>query len=216
MRGHIAYVALSGFDPGTGSALDLIKRLQKKVKLRGVILDLRGNGGGSPSEVALLLGAFEHGRAWSYDCTITGRCTASYPNSTTRLLHLPLAVLTDRNCESACDAFAAAVKDLNLGTLIGTRTAGIASGPADGWLLDDGSVLGLPAEHTLGADHGIIDGIGVAPGYYIPYTAKDLANRARPGHRQSPRPARQLDCVSQRILSILSGGPRGVAVNPRS
>jgi len=181
LSGHIAYVAMSSFDPGSASeALDLIKRLQERVKLRGLILDLRGNGGGSPSETALLLGAFEHGRAWSYDCTITGRCTANYPDRTTRLLHLPLVVLTDRNCESACDAFAGAVKDLHLGTLIGTRTAGIISGPAAEWPLDDGSVLILPAEHEVSADHEIINAIGVAPDYYLPNTARDLATRHDP------------------------------------
>lgn len=180
-RGHIAYVALPSFDSGTArGALDSISRLAKKAKLRGVILDLRGNDGGSVFEVARLLGAFEHGRAWSYDCTTTGRCTASYPDGTTRRLHLTLAVLTDRSCESACDAFAGAVKDLHLGTLIGTRTAGIASGPPAGYLLDDGSELSLPARYFVSADHEIINGIGVAPSYYLPYTAKDLATRHDP------------------------------------
>jgi carboxyl-terminal processing protease len=160
--------------------LDAIKRLAKTAKLRGVILDLRGNGGGSPVVVAELLGAFEHGRAWSYDCTITGRCTASYPDHRTRRLHLTLAVLTDRNCESACDAFAGAVKDLHLGTLIGTRTAGIASGPPAGYPLDDGSELDLPARYFVGADREILNGIGVAPSYYLAYTAKDLATRHDP------------------------------------
>jgi carboxyl-terminal processing protease len=42
-------------------------------------------------------------------------------------------------------------------------------------VLDDGSLLGLPPRHALGADHEIINGIGVAPGYYIPVTPWDLA-----------------------------------------
>ena len=91
-----------------------------------------------------------------------------------------LAVLTDRNCESACDAFAGAVKDLHLGTLIGTRTAGIASGTPNIYLLDDGSLLSLPARYFVSADHEIINGIGVAPSYSLPYTAKDLATRHDP------------------------------------
>jgi carboxyl-terminal processing protease len=62
-----------------------------------------------------------------------------------------------------------------LGTLIGTRTVGIVAGPAAGWALDDGSLLQLPARHGLGADHELINGIGVAPDYYIPRTAQDLA-----------------------------------------
>jgi carboxyl-terminal processing protease len=112
---------------------------------------------------------------WSYDCDVTGHCTANHTGTVTPLLHLPLAVLTDRNCASACDAFAGAVKDLRLGTLIGTRTAGIVAGPANVYELDDGRLLGLPSLHELGALHEIINGIGVAPDYYLPLTAADLS-----------------------------------------
>jgi carboxyl-terminal processing protease len=125
--------------------------------------------------VSRLLGAFTHGAAWSYHCDVHGSCAARYTDSSVPLLHLPLVVLTDRNCVSACDAFSGAVKDLRLGTLVGTRTAGIVSGPAAGYLLDDGSVLRLPAGHDLGTDHELINGIGVAPDYYLPLTPQDLS-----------------------------------------
>jgi hypothetical protein len=59
------------------------------------------------------------------------------------------------------------VKDLRLGTLVGTRTSGIVSGPAAAYLLDDASLLTLPAKHELSADHELINGIGVAPDYYL-------------------------------------------------
>jgi carboxyl-terminal processing protease len=49
------------------------------------------------------------------------------------------------------------------------------AGPAAGYLLDDGSLLGFPAGHDLGADHELINGIGVAPDYYVPLTAQDLS-----------------------------------------
>jgi carboxyl-terminal processing protease len=84
-------------------------------------------------------------------------------------------VLTDRNCASACDAFSGAVKDLRLGTLVGTRTAGIVAAPAAPYLLDDASLIILPAKHELSADHELINGIGVAPDYYVPLTAQDLS-----------------------------------------
>jgi carboxyl-terminal processing protease len=90
-------------------------------------------------------------------------------------VHLPLVVLADRNCASACDAFSGAVKDLRVGTLVGTRTSGIVAGPAMGFVLEDGSLLSLPAEHELGASHETINGIGVAPGYYVPLTARDVS-----------------------------------------
>ena len=122
-----------------------------------------------------LLGAFTHGAAYTYDCDVHGNCPASYTGSDVPLLHLQLVVLTDRNCASACDAFSGAVKDLRLGTLIGTRTAGIAAAPADAYLLDDASLIILPARHELSAHHELINGIGVAPDYYLPLTPQDLS-----------------------------------------
>jgi carboxyl-terminal processing protease len=176
LNGHIAYVQLPGFFPGAADqVLQAIPNPAKGAKLHGLILDLRGNGGGSPAEVSRLLGAFTHGAAYIYLCDVHGSCAATRTDTDVPLLHLPLVVLTDRNCVSACDAFSGAVKDLRLGTLVGTRTGGILSGPAAPYLLDDASLIILPPKHAFGADHEIIDGIGVAPDYYLPVTAQDLS-----------------------------------------
>jgi carboxyl-terminal processing protease len=181
LDGDIAYVRLPAFFPGAADqVLRAIANLAPGARLHGLILDLRGNRGGAPSEVGTLLGAFIHGAAWSYDCDSHNRCTANDTDGSTPLLHLPLVVLTDRSCVSACDAFSGAVKDHRLGILVGTRTAGIASGPATGYLLGDGSVLALPARHELGADHELINGVGVAPDYFVPLTAYDLSTGRDP------------------------------------
>ena len=176
LNGHIAYVQLPGFFPGSADqVLQAVHGLAGNAKLRGLILDLRGNGGGTVADPARLLGAFIHGAAWSYDCDVHGSCTAHYTDSSVPLLHLPLVVLTDRNCASACDAFSGAVKDLRLGTLVGTRTSGIVAAPAAAYLLDDASLIILPATQELSARHELINGIGVAPDYYLPLTAQDLS-----------------------------------------
>lgn len=47
--------------------------------------------------------------------------------------------------------------------------------PPAAYLLDDASLIILPPKHAVGADHEIIDGIGVAPDYYLPLTAQDLS-----------------------------------------
>lgn len=49
------------------------------------------------------------------------------------------------------------------------------AGPASPYLLDDGSLLGVPTAHTLGANGEIIDGIGVAPDYNAPVTPQTLS-----------------------------------------
>jgi carboxyl-terminal processing protease len=86
-----------------------------------------------------------------------------------------------RNCASACDAFSGAVRDLGAGKIVGTRTAGFVSGPASGYLLNDGSQLILAARHELSAAGEIINGIGVAPDHHIPLTADDLSAGRDPG-----------------------------------
>jgi carboxyl-terminal processing protease len=189
LRGSIAYAQVSAFTPGMPLELfgDL-ELLGEKAKLRGLVLDLRGNGGGSPKGVADLLGAFVHHATWSYDCTVKGQCRPNQVDSSIALLHLPLVVLTDRGCVSACDAFSAAVRDLHLGELVGTRTGGLVSGPAEAFTLDDGSVLGLPLRHEFGPDHEMVDGVGVAPDYYLPRTAYDLST----GHDPDVAKALQL------------------------
>ena len=181
LHGDIAYVQITGFAPGVArAALSLIRDLGEKAKLRGVMLDLRGNTGGSPTETALLLGAFAPDKVVHYLCDVGGKCTPSYTSSAVPLLHLPLVVLVDRNCISACEDFSGAVKDLHLGALVGTRTGGIVSGPAAAYLLDDGTFLALPALHQVEPDHEIVNGIGVAPDYYVPMTPYDLSTGRDP------------------------------------
>ncbi len=177
LPGGAIYVQLPGFYEG--AADQVIAELQSKPE--AVVLDLRGNGGGSPREVTRLLGAFAHGKVTSYFCPLKGDCVPNRTDDSVPLLGSRLVVLTDRACASACDDFSAAVKDNALGTLVGTRTAGAVSGPGEGYLLDDGSVLILPKVRHLGPDREIIDTIGVPVDHYAPMTALDLATGRDPG-----------------------------------
>ncbi|WP_189239115.1 S41 family peptidase [Planomonospora parontospora] len=177
LPGGAVYVRLPGFHEG--AADQVIAKLQGKPK--AVVLDLRGNGGGSPREVTRLLGAFAHGKVTSYFCQLKGDCVPNRTDDSVPLLGSRLIVLTDRACASACDDFSAAVKGNGLGTLVGTRTAGAVSGPGEGYLLDDGSVLILPKVRHLGPAREIIDTIGVPVDHHAPMTALDLATGHDPG-----------------------------------
>ncbi|PSL51630.1 carboxyl-terminal processing protease [Saccharothrix carnea] len=174
--GNIAYVTLPGFAPPLADqVLAAIADLRAGTALRGVVLDLRGNGGGSPEAVAKLLGALAHGKVTSYWCDVRDRCTPNRTDDSVALLNLPFVALTDRRCASACDSFTSAVKDLKLGTLVGTRTAGAVSGPGQPYLLDNGTVLGLPKHHEIAANKEVVNTIGVAPDHHVPTTAADLS-----------------------------------------
>jgi carboxyl-terminal processing protease len=172
----IAYVRMTGFAPGSANrVLKAISGLRTGRTLSGVVLDLRGNGGGSPVEATRLLSAFVHGKVTAYQCTVDDKCQAMPTDDTVELLHLPLMVLTDRGCASACEHFGSAVKDLRIGRLVGTRTAGVISGPAQSYLLTNNTFLSFPNRHHLGPNREVIDRIGVPPDHYVPLTPKDAA-----------------------------------------
>jgi len=177
----IAYVRMTGFAPDSANrVLKAITGLRTGRTLAGVMLDLRGNGGGSPVEVARLVSAFVHGKVTAYQCTVDGRCAKSSTDDTVELLNLPLVVLVDHGCASACEHFSSAVKDLRIGRLVGTRTAGIISGPAQSYLLSNNTLLSFPDRHHLGPDHEVIDRIGVPPDQYVPLTPEDAAAERDP------------------------------------
>ena len=49
------------------------------------------------------------------------------------------------------------------------------AGPAAGYSLDDGSIPAITTVHEVEANGERIDGIGVAPDYVVPLTAKALS-----------------------------------------
>ncbi|TDD16405.1 S41 family peptidase [Nonomuraea diastatica] len=172
----IAYVRVRGFAPDSANRVfKAISRLRTGRTLTGVVLDLRGNGGGIPAEATRLVSAFVHGKATAYLCTVDGACRPQRTDDTVELLDLPLMVLTDRGCASACEHFSSAVKDLRLGRLVGTRTAGVISGPAQSYLLRNNTLLSFPARHHRGPAGEVIDRIGVPPDHHVPLTPKDAA-----------------------------------------
>lgn len=176
LQDDIAYVRMTGFAAGSANRVfKAISRLRTGRTLTGVVLDLRGNGGGSPAEAVRLLSAFAHGKNTAYQCTADGTCQATPTDDTVELLNLPLVVLTDRSCASACEHVSSAVRDLRLGQLVGTRTAGVISGPAQPYLLVNNTFLSLPARHHLGPNREVIDRIGVPPDHHVPLTPKDAA-----------------------------------------
>ncbi|MEV4320118.1 S41 family peptidase [Actinocrispum sp. NPDC049592] len=179
LPGDIASLVLHGFAP---DAADQIFQVLKDMgTVKGMVLDLRGNGGGSPDAVRKLVSALVHNKTYSFWCDRAGTCTPNKTDDSVPLLNIPLVVLTDRECASACDAFTSAVKDLKLGTVIGTRTAGAVSGPAGGYLLSDNSLISFPEQHEKGANGEVINGVGVAPDIYLPRTAEDLSKGRDPG-----------------------------------
>ncbi|MFD8865027.1 S41 family peptidase [Streptomyces sp. NPDC059590] len=182
VAGGIANVRLDAFYPGVAQeALKAIADLKATTKLTGIIFDLRGNRGGVADEGNKLMGAFVHDASAVSFCDADGDCDPQPVDNSTPLLNLPMVTLTDDGCASACEVFATGVKDLHLGALVGTRTAGVNSGPARLYALNDHtSLIRLPSQRVIGANGEIIDGVGVPPDHFAPLTAADVSTGKDP------------------------------------
>ena len=114
------------FEHATGakSADDIAKEVQKlkDENVEGIVLDLRGNGGGSLPDVVKIAGLFiEDGPI----VQVKSRDEKPYTwkdKDKSVLYSGPLTVMVDENSASASEIFAAAIQDYNRGIVIGSSS----------------------------------------------------------------------------------------------
>jgi carboxyl-terminal processing protease len=158
---EVAYVRLAGFSEGAhGELRDEIERLYSR-GANGLVLDLRGNGGGLLDEAVLTASVFiEDGVIVS----TSGRTQAEtdYEAVGGALDPQPTVVLIDRNTASAAEILAAALSERGLATLVGTRSFG--KGTFQEVIeLDQGGALDLTVGEYLTSDGKSLAGKGIRP-----------------------------------------------------
>ncbi len=92
--------------------------------INGLIIDLRGNGGGSLSEALELTGLFIEEGPIVQTKDSTGRIDINNDPDPSIVYAGPLAVLVNRNSASASEIFAGAIQDYQRGIIIGEPTFG--------------------------------------------------------------------------------------------
>jgi len=126
LHDSVGYIVLTTFTHGAG------KNVQKAVKqllrrgAKGIVLDLRHNGGGLLLEAVNVVNTFiDKGELVVYT---KGKLPNSYREYKTRKAPvdtaIPLAILVDRATASASEIVSGVVQDLDRGIVIGTRTYG--------------------------------------------------------------------------------------------
>lgn len=107
----------------SGDVRKLIAKL-KEASISGLIIDLRGNGGGSLSEALELTGLFIEKGPIVQTKDSTGRIDINDDPDPSIVYSGPMAVLVDRNSASASEIFAGAIQDYQRGIIIGEPTFG--------------------------------------------------------------------------------------------
>lgn len=172
LPGGIGYLHLTRFPEGyaklpdgktLAEELDATLHVFEQQGVKGWLLDLRDNPGGSSDSIATLVGRF-----------VPSGLVTVFVDSTGQRLELPvdghyypqrhpLAVLINRQSGSASELTAAAIKEYGVGRLFGTKTAGDVNGaeifPLPGQVGLEYTIL----EARTGKDQKALDGVGIEP-----------------------------------------------------
>ncbi len=111
------------FRSTTQDVRGLIRRLERQ-GVDGIVVDLRGNGGGSLAEATTLTGLFIDEGPIVQVKDAFGRVEVETDPDPSILYKGPLAMIVDRNSASASEIFAAAMQDYGRGIIIGEPTFG--------------------------------------------------------------------------------------------
>ena len=165
--GRIGYMHLP--DMGGDGIREFIKWYYGQIRKEGMIIDVRGNGGGNVSAMIIerlsreLLGTrFRR----------TYEDPGTYP---TTVFYGHMVCLINETSASDGDIFPARFKAAGLGPLIGKRTWGGVVGITGHGPLIDGGIVFVPQFATNDIDGNyIIEGIGVAPDIEVENTPKSI------------------------------------------
>ena len=170
-NGQVAYITMREvFGENTAAELDqTIKDLQAQAgagKIKGYVLDLRGNRGGLVSSAEEVLGRFLPVGAVAFieDHKNVGQTEQKVVNSAKQitLYNEPLVVLTDKDSASASEIVAGALRDTRKTPLIGATTYGKGSEQSI-FNLVDGSTMRVTIAHWLTPAKRDIYGKGLEP-----------------------------------------------------
>ncbi|MEM9301369.1 MAG: S41 family peptidase [Pseudomonadota bacterium] len=156
-EGAIGYLHL--YAMGSRDIADFAREFFPQLRRQGLIIDVRGNRGGNVD--AWVLNALLR-QAWMFWQTADAE-TASFENMQ-GAFRGHVAVLIDEFTYSDGETFAAGIKALDLGPLIGKRTAGAGIWLSDRNALADGGIARI-AEFAQFAPDGrwLVEGRGVSP-----------------------------------------------------
>jgi carboxyl-terminal processing protease len=161
-RGHkLGYVRLAAFFEGAhGELRQEVERLYQQ-GAEGLVLDLRGNGGGLITEAVLVSSIFvpsgpivsTHGRTQE---------TRTFDAAGGALPRHPMVVLINGDTASASEIVTAALEDAGLATVVGTRSFGKGTFQ-EVVPLNNGGALDLTVGEYLTRDGTSINGTGIKP-----------------------------------------------------
>lgn len=183
-RGRYIVAEIDAFTPTI--ALNFTRQLNSKLRgVRGVIIDLRSNGGGEAEAMADVASSFLGGGVdlgtftdrWGLTFNIRTRDRSLLAPEMIKRTDLPLVVLVSERTSSAAEIFASAIRDSKRGLIVGTETCGCVLAIRSQHKLPDGGVLDV-SELDFRTGTGVrLEENGVTPDEIVMAERNDLYKR---------------------------------------
>ena len=163
LQNNIGYIKVSSFDDDCAKEFkQTYNELNKSNKLKGLIIDLRNNGGGIVDEaldmVDLIL---DKDKIELISINKKGEEEIKKSKSNP-VINVPIVVLVNDNTASASEIFAAALKENGKATIVGEKTYG--KGVIQELIsLRDGSGIKVTIEEYLTPNRNKINKVGITP-----------------------------------------------------
>ena len=169
------FITITAFNDATVKQFEQAYSDLLSQKVKGLIFDLRDNGGGTVKSSCKILD------------TLLGKCdliTYRFADGTKKVdkrsdakkCDLPMAVLVNSKTASASELFAANLRDMANAPLIGNNTYGKGVVQRT-YFLDDGSCIRFTIGEFLPAGGEGFNGKGLAPDCEVSFTDEELANK---------------------------------------
>lgn len=173
LEGDIAYLQLTTF--GADSADELHDALEALLaeNPKGLILDLRNNGGGYLYTAVEISSEFVDGIVL-YEEYGDGERDEYQANEDGIARDIPLVVLVNGGTASASEILAGAIQDYGRGTLVGETTFGKGSVQTPITLSNGEGALRVTIAHWYTPDNRLIHGIGLEPDIVVELTDEDM------------------------------------------
>ena len=195
--GRVGYLHIP--DMGAQGIQEFVKWFYGQVRKEGLVIDVRGNGGGNVSQMLIeRLGRRILGTTFArtYDTPSTYPAVA---------FHGHLVCILDEDSASDGDIFPYRFREAGLGPLIGKRSwGGVIGITSHGPLLDGGSV-NVPQFGTNGADGSwVVENVGVEPDIEVENDPRSVIAGRDP----------QLERAVEEVLRMMREDPKALPERP--
>lgn len=198
LQDQTGYVKITEFADVSYKQYEKVMETLKEQGMKRLIIDLRDNPGGLMTSVCDILNEILPKGLIVYTEDKYGNREEEWADGENSFDY-PLAVLVNENSASASEIFAGAVKDYQVGTLVGTTTYGKGI-VQETRQLEDGSAIKLTTAKYYTPNGNNIHEVGIQP---------DVVSELSEEAREQAELTKEEDTQLQKAIEILLADPKG-------